>query len=316
MKRKTYMKGLNWVTALVLLAGTSLVSAQGITSKISASDYDYLIENGTVTLTGYHGAGGDVIVPSSIAGYPVVTLVGTFRGVGNVTNVVIPGSVQDIDQQSFFGCTNLLSISLTNGVTKIGLQAFQGCSSLGQISIPSSVSLIQAGVFNNCTALTNLVIAGGVTDIGVFNGGMLGGNGNLKSLTFPASVTSLSVYEFAGCTNLTGVFFKGNAPQLALGNFIFTNHITFYYLAGTTGWSNTCGAIPAVLWNPQITSLNRTNLTVSGNSNLPVVVEVATNLPMGNWAPCWSGNLTNGWQQINAANQPDTGLRFYRLRSP
>ncbi len=37
-------------------------------------DFDYTIENGEVTITGYTGPGGDVVIPAMIQGLPVTTI--------------------------------------------------------------------------------------------------------------------------------------------------------------------------------------------------------------------------------------------------
>ena len=34
--------------------------------KRSADEYDYIVTDGKVTITKYHGAGGDVVVPDTI----------------------------------------------------------------------------------------------------------------------------------------------------------------------------------------------------------------------------------------------------------
>jgi hypothetical protein len=52
------------LAALLLLALPAVVQAQ----------FSYTIDNGTVTITGYYGAGGAVAIPSRINGWPVTTI--------------------------------------------------------------------------------------------------------------------------------------------------------------------------------------------------------------------------------------------------
>ena len=105
-------------------------------------------------------------------------------------------------------------------------------------------------------------------------------------------VTSLQPAAFSGCTSLTEVYFQSNAPIIAaLGPFDDTafnadNAATIYYLAGTTGWTNTYDGVPAVLWNPLIQTGNgnfgvRNNqfgFDITGTPAIPIVVEASTNL--------------------------------------
>jgi len=62
-----------------------------------------------------------------------------------------------------------------------------------------------------------------------------------------------------------------------------------YYLPGTTGWYTPFGGVPAMLWNPQVQSFGvRTNqfgVTITGSTNLVIVVEACTNLANSPWFP-------------------------------
>jgi hypothetical protein len=61
---------------------------------------------------------------------------------------------------------------------------------------------------------------------------------------------------FGWCFRLTSVYFQGNAPIAVSSAFYIPGAVyesaTIYYLPGTSGWSNSCGGEPAVLWNPLI----------------------------------------------------------------
>ena len=94
------------------------------------SDFEYEVEDGKVTITGYTGNGGDVTVPDTIDGLPVTT----------------------IGDNAFCYCTGLTSITLPASITTIGYYAFSGCHGLTSITLPNSITTISVGAFKGCPA--------------------------------------------------------------------------------------------------------------------------------------------------------------------
>ncbi len=100
---------------------------------------------------------------------------------------------------------------------------------------------------------------------------------------------------------------------------------TVYYLPGTTGWEEFAQltGVPTVLWNPQAQTSDasfgvRTNcfgFTITGNSNLVVVVE-ASSLANPTWVPLQTNTLTGGSCYFSDPDWTNYPVRFYRLRSP
>ena len=84
------------------------------------------------------------------------------------------------------------------------------------------------------------------------------------------------------------------------------------------------GLAPEVLWNPQAQTSGasfgvRTNgfgFTVTGGSNLVVVVEANTNLANPTWFPLATNTLAGGSFYFNDPQWRDYAVRFYRLRWP
>ncbi|MDB6037639.1 MAG: Cell surface protein, partial [Verrucomicrobiales bacterium] len=132
---------------------------------------------------------------------------------------------------------------------------------------------------------------------------------------------------FSYCTNLTGLYFKGNAPDLGLnefGGFTFgADNAIVYYLPGTTGWKSALGGRPAVLWNPDaLTSdpnfgvrAGQFGFTITGSSNLVVVVEASADLANPVWIPVVTNTLTGGSSYFSDPQWTNYPSRIYRLRS-
>ena len=142
---------LPWIlTLLLLLTAPATVHAQ----------FRYTTNNGTITITGYTGPGGAVVIPSSTNGYPV-TSIGTaaFQFISSITSVTIPNSIASIGTQAFRRCSGLTDISIPEGVTSIGDQACFECPRLTSITIPGTVTNIGTYAFAGCQSLDAITVS-------------------------------------------------------------------------------------------------------------------------------------------------------------
>ncbi len=98
----------------VMLAASAELNAQGWW------DFDYTSDGSAITITGYLGTGGDVIIPDHIDGLPVTT----------------------IGTRAFWSCTNITSCTLGANVTQIVAGAFSFCGELASVTIPEGVTSI------------------------------------------------------------------------------------------------------------------------------------------------------------------------------
>jgi len=130
------------------------------------AQFTCVTNNGTITITGYTGPAGDVIIPETIDGLPV-TRIGdnAFEGRTDLTSVVLPNSVTSIGVRAFATCFILTGIVLPDNVTSIGNSAFMECSGLTNVVIGSSVTTIGDYAFDNCRSLTSITIPNSVTRI-------------------------------------------------------------------------------------------------------------------------------------------------------
>ena len=79
-----------------------------------------------------------------------------FSGFSALTELVIPDSVVCIGSGAFYGCRNLAVIAFGNGLREIGYEAFAYCRKLTSVSFPASLESIEEDAFAYCTALTTV----------------------------------------------------------------------------------------------------------------------------------------------------------------
>ncbi|MDR0301964.1 MAG: leucine-rich repeat domain-containing protein [Treponema sp.] len=160
----------------------------------TSGDYNYIVNETKdgVILEEYLGSkGGDIVIPATIAGLPVVRIEAAllFSEFSNpphgakenrkdrITSVVIPDTVTYI-----------------NG-------GFEGCADLKQVTLPKNLKYIQTEAFKK-SGLTSIVIPEGVTDIG---NRVFADCKNLTSVTLPRSLERIGSSVFEGCTSLVDV---------------------------------------------------------------------------------------------------------------
>jgi hypothetical protein len=285
-----------------------------------------------------------------------VTRIGTeaFLRCTSLTNATLPGSVAIIGGDAF-ASTSLTNVDLPTGVIYIGNGAFLCCHSLTNVSIPSTVSGIGAQALDCCDNLTTITVdasnpfyssvagalfikdrtrlikypagrAGGYTvpnGVKVIEGLAFDGCAGLTSVVLPSSLITIEDYNFYNSASLAGLYFKGEPPT---ADFLFGAYSApvVYYLPGTTNWHSTFCNRPTMLWNPVVKNAdgkfglthNQFGFTITGTSNLPIVVAFCTNVTHPTWLPLQTCTLTNGSIHFSDPDWTNYPTRLYRIRSP
>jgi hypothetical protein len=175
---------------LLLLAPPAAVRAQ----------FYYVSTNGTITITGYAGPGGDVTIPDTINGLPVTCIGdGAFYNGGRpqpytLTSITIPDSVISIGGAAFAWWGSLRSVTLGDGLRSIGAVAFADCG-LTTITIPSGVTSIGDSAFAYC-ALTGVYFLGNAPSLG--GPSVFGGFGGCPVVFYLSGTTGWGP-TFGGC---------------------------------------------------------------------------------------------------------------------
>ena len=134
----------------VLLAIMMVVTTLPITSFATEnSDWEYVVvseEDKMAKLTKYLGSESDVVTPTEIDGYSVVSIGNrAFDENDNIINVIISEGVTTLDTNVFYQCENIRYVSFPDGLETIPSSTFStGSPKLRAVSIPDSVTTIGA----------------------------------------------------------------------------------------------------------------------------------------------------------------------------
>lgn len=173
----------------------------------------YSITNGAVTITGYSGSGGTLLVPATFDGLPVTTIgAAAFESQTGLNLVVLSTNITGIQSGAFADCTGLTGITLPDQITDIGSGAFSNCTSLASVILPGALTRISDGTFAECGNLTSVVIPPGVTNIG---NGAFADCSWLASVDIPAGVTTVGTNAFYYCTLMTNLTIEDGVKTIA-----------------------------------------------------------------------------------------------------
>ena len=188
----------------------------------------------TITITGYTGPGGDVAIPSSIAG-KTVTAIGdwAFNTCLSLTRVAIPDSVVDVGEHAFVNCFALTNAVIGAGVATVGSWAFSSCFDLADITVNATNSVYSStnGVLFDRNKTILLLCPQGKTGsysipVGVANiGAEAFYDCRLNTVTIPDSVTNIESRAFEGC-DLTSVAIPDSVVNIEQSAFLLCSSLT------------------------------------------------------------------------------------------
>lgn len=183
-----------------------------------------------------------VVIPSEYEGLPVVAIRGQY-GTGAfarsaMTSVVIPDSITEIGNNSFYNCTQLTSVQIGSGsaLASIGRNAFSGCRSLAEMYIPASVASIGDSAFNNCGSV-NFTVADGNAAYRSENEHLIERATNTllragQSGVIPEGVQIVADFAFSRSVSVTELYIPSSVTEI--GNYIAANAtLSAIYYAGT-----------------------------------------------------------------------------------
>ena len=252
--------------SVLLLALPAVVQAQ----------WQYTVNNGTITITGYTGSGGAVTIPDTINGLPVTDIAAYAFEYSGLTSVTMGTNLLHIGDSAFYTCTALRSITISDSVVSIGSYAFYSGFNLATVTIGRSVSSLGNAAFEGCINLTGIYFKGNAPSLGgaeVFSG-----------------ANNATVYYLLGTSGWGATY--GGRPTAVWNSQIQASGLSFGVRT------------------------NRFGFMLTGTIDIPVVVEACTDLASASWTVLQGCTITNGSIYFSDRWWTNYPARFYRVRSP
>ena len=219
-----------------LLAGAFLlcvtvggVSAPAKAAEGTAAGFNYTVENGGATITGYTGDATSLVIPDELEGKEVLKIgSGTFKGNTTLLSVTISDKVEEIGSEAFSGCTSLSSVVMSKNLETIGYDAFYNCDKLESIEIPKSLktyveyeglmgtNIERDGAFRDCDGLKSVTFEDGWKEV-PFK--LFANCPGIEKIVLPDSVTIVSYDAFYNCSNLSKVTLSENLETIGEDSF-------------------------------------------------------------------------------------------------
>ena len=192
---------------------------------LAQAQFTWITNYTYITITGYSGPGGAVVIPDWITGMSVTWIDKySFRDRSDITSVHLPTNVVEIGQEAFSGCSGLTGISFPPGLGIYDFKAFYACSGLTNVVIPTNVWTVSSFAFGLCSNLTNFSVGSQNKYFTASNGVLFNKTmtnlvqypcGRAGSYAIPSTVTNLLPGSFVDCVKLTSVSVPRGTTNMA-----------------------------------------------------------------------------------------------------
>lgn len=234
------------IIVITVLSNLSVVTAKAEQNE----EFEYLVNNGEVSIVKYIGHNKNVIIPSTIKNIVVTEILNdAFNDKKEIITIQIPTTVTKIMPKAFYLCSNIDEINvegnnsvysseegvlyskdktilvtfpegkgtvnMLESVVEIGSYAFADCGKLESVQFPEGLKTIGEGAFENCTHLYRVKIPEGVISIGA---GAFENCSYLFDVNFPKGLKSINEGTFS-TTSLSNVEIPNGVTSIGANAF-------------------------------------------------------------------------------------------------
>ncbi|MBQ9085097.1 MAG: leucine-rich repeat domain-containing protein [Clostridia bacterium] len=292
------------LTATLTITGASNSSSNGDADAIENLLDFYPLPDGTYGVKmGKTQYLDKVEIPSTYNGKPVTKILMEGFSKSQATEIIIPNTINEIDDYAFVNCINLTSITIPDSVTSIGSFAFENCTSLTSVTIGNGVTSIGDWTFYKCTGLTSVYI----TDIAkwcaisfdspesnpLYYADNLYLNGELvTNLVIPDGVTRISDYAFYKCKSLKSVTIGNGVTSIGSVAFYECTSLTSVTIGnGVTSIGSSafgyCTGLTRVTIPDSVTSIDHFAFSSCTNLTSVTIPDSVTNINERAFSSCY-----------------------------
>ena len=152
-------------------------------------------------------------IPENVGGVPVVGIEkNALRGLSQLTELYVPGSVSVIRGGAFAECKNLNKVTLSEGIHTLEGEVFMKCASLKSIAIPTTVTVVRGNAFQDCASLENVSLHDGITEIHAY---AFQNCASLTHIVLPSGITEIRANTFENCIRLRSISIPAGVWRIA-----------------------------------------------------------------------------------------------------
>lgn len=257
---------------VIVLTTLTPCATLAIETTVGGITWTYRLRNGNADIQDFTPKNASVTFPSSLDGYPVTSLSGSFLAYDRtVQTVTIPQSVIQwgwgYDNQPFARSYALTAIyveagnpvfvsengvlynrdktilravpamcqtlSLPATLRSIDRVACAGCRKLETIILPESVTSLGGSCFTECMALEHINIPAGVTDIPHCAFGWCSA---LRSINLPAGIRTIGAEAFYSCHALDSIVLPRSVTSIGTSAFMYCSSLKSIDLPRNISW--------------------------------------------------------------------------------
>ena len=197
--------GITWTFCYVLSTSSArIVKVEGYSTDIDVpATLPY--NEGEIPVTAIeHNFGDDANIATVDLSKTSITTTPSFRNCSSLETVLLPSTLETINEYTFANCDNLQSIDLSGtNVKGIDYCAFEGCDNLTTIVFPSTLETIGNSVFYACIKIQDIDLS--QTKLNSIGNSAFYDNYELQSVSFPSSVKKIGNYAFENNRNLSEI---------------------------------------------------------------------------------------------------------------
>lgn len=122
--------------------------------KTKSSDFVIFQVNGESSLVRYNGSDKNIVIPGTVTEIDT----GAFKHNATIESVTIPGCVKTVKLNAFADCSRLRKVEVKLGTQKIDYSAFANCPVLESVSLSATAWQVAMDAFRGCNNLKTMTV--------------------------------------------------------------------------------------------------------------------------------------------------------------